>query len=250
MKIIARLSIATIFGCALAAAPARAEKIQAQTPSGQPEAVFAAAPAAVIAKLELACRSIQYFVLTSSSNEVNCANSPGGVGPATAAKPRAALRFTLKDGPDGVLVRASGWQERPAANGSVQRTDFSGAAFHNGAMNILTGQGGQFPEGTIFPNHATMGIRMTRRDLGGQTGYRIEALDAESAGRSAGMSIGDVIVAVAGKTFNAGFTILDALEIAALKDQYKVDYMRNGSRYSATVPTSFRPKSPKPATGK
>ena len=245
---IARLALATFLACA-AAAPAQAEKIQAQTPSGQPEVVFVAAPAAVVAKLELACRSIQYFVLTSSSEDVNCANSPGGVGPATSAKPRAALRFTLKDGPDGVLVRASGWQERPAANGSLQRTDFSGAAFHNGAMNILTGQGGQFPEGTSFPNHATLGIRMAFRQLDGQTGYRIEALDAGSPGRTAGLAIGDMIVAVAGKSFQPGFTILDALEIAALKDQYKVDYLRNGSRYSAMVPTSFRPKSPKP-TGK
>ncbi len=212
--------------------------------------LFAAAPAAVVAKLELACRSMQYFVLNSSSEEVNCANSPGGVGPATSAKPRVALRFTLKDGPEGVLVRVSGWQERPAANGNVQRTDFSGAAFHNGAMNILINQGGHFPEGTSFPNHATLGIKLSGSQLDGQSGYRIEALEPGSPGRAAGLAIGDVIVAVAGKTFNAGFDILDALEIAALKDQYKVDYIRNGSRYSAMVATSFRPKISKPATGK
>lgn len=246
---ITRLAIAAILA-SVPATPALAEKIQAQTPSGHPEAVFAATPAVVIAKLELACRSIQYFVLTSSGDDVNCANSPGGAGPATAAKPRAALRFTLKDGPDGVIVRASGWQERPTATGILQRTDFSGAAFHNSAMNILTGQGGQFPEGTSFPNHATLGIRMAARQLDGQTGYRVESLDAGSPGHTAGLAIGDIIVAVAGKSFQPGFTILDALELAALKDQYKVEYLRGDGRYSVMVPTSFRPKSPKPVSGK
>jgi len=155
--------------------------------------------------------------------------------------PRRFFRFNIAEVNGVARVQASGWMELQMAFGQMRRTDFTGPEFYNGIFNFMASAGGQFPVGTTFPNHVVLGFKPSEVILGSYRGMRIDEFAPGSAAARAGLQVGDVVTAVAGKKFKNRDDYLDATAQAAEKPAYAVEYMRNGKKLIASVQREFRP---------
>jgi membrane-associated protease RseP (regulator of RpoE activity) len=155
--------------------------------------------------------------------------------------PRRFFRFNVAEINGLSRVQASGWMEVQMAFGQTRRTDFSGPEFQNSIFNFMGAAGGQFPVGTTFPNHVVLGFRFSNVPMGAYHGMRITELAEGSAAAKAGLQVGDVVTAINGKRFKKQDDYLDATAQAAQQPTYAVEYMRDGTKMTATLERQFRP---------
>ena len=248
MRFVRFAAVACAF--AVASTPALADKIFAVTPSGTAEMLFPDKPAAVIGKLSSRCIDVKWTVTSSTSNEVVC-EAPLNMGQSIMGQllmgnsystpPRRFFRFNVAEVNGVSRVQASGWMELQMAFGQMKRTDFTGAEFHNGAVNFMSAAGGKLPLGTTFPNHVMMGFHSDNIDVGKTKGMRIKELVPGSPAEKAGLQIGDVVVRIAGKSFKNDADYLDATARAAAKPTYPVEFTRAGKSMTLNLERAFRP---------
>jgi len=150
--------------------------------------------------------------------------------------PREYYRFNVTEFQGHSRVQASGWMELQMAFGQMKRTDFTGPAFHNGAMNVLQRYGGQFPAGTTFNNHASMGVEFAKN-----AGAVIGTVTPGSAASEAGMQPGDQVVRLAGEKVKTPNDLIDGLAKAAKMQSYPVEVLRGSQKLVLTMPTRIRP---------
>lgn len=240
-----------VAGAILAAAsPALADKILAVTPSGAAEMLFPENALAVTGKLSSKCIDVKWTVTSSSSTEVVC-EAPMNMGQAIMGQlllgnsystpPRRFFRFNVAEINGISRVQASGWMELQMAFGQTKRQDFSGPEFQNGAMRFMGAAGGKFPPGTTFPNHVALGVDVETVAMGKLIGLRLTKITPGSAAEKAGLQLGDVVSAVAGKRFKNPDDYLDATAKAAAKPNYEIEIMRDGKAIKVTVERAFRP---------
>lgn len=245
-----KVKIAIAVCLALAATPALADKMFAVTPSGAAEMLFTQGPQAVVSALSGKCIDARWTLTSSSASEVVC-EAPMNMGQSVLGQvlmgnsystpPRRFFRFNVAEVNGVARVQASGWMELQMAFGQMRRTDFTGPEFYNGIFNFMASAGGQFPVGTTFPNHVVLGFKPSEVVLGSYRGMRIDEFAPDSAAARAGLQVGDVVTAVAGKKFKNRDDYLDATAQAAEKPIYPVEYMRNGKKLTASVQREFRP---------
>lgn len=235
---------------AVAAVPAHADEFFAVTPSGATEMLFAEPPAEVVGKLSAKCIDAGWSVTSSTGSEVIC-EAPMNFGQSLmgtllmgnsySTPPRRFFKYNVATVNGVSRVQASGWMELQMAFGQMRRTDFSGAPFHNSAINFLASAGGKFPKGTTFPNHVFMGVGLEPVVSGKFTNMRVTSIQDGSAVGSAGGQVGDVITSIARKRFKDGDDILDATAKAAKEPTYEIEVLRSGAPTKLTVARAFRP---------
>lgn len=233
----------------LATSPAQADEYFAVTPSGASEMRFGEKPVVVIGKLSSRCIDLKWTVISSSTNELVCeaplnfGQSLLGtmmMGNAYSTPPRRFFRFNVAEVNGISRVQGSGWMELQMAFGQVKRTDFSGAQFHNNIVGFMVNAGGKYPVGTTFPNHAAMGTQVENVVQGKNIYFRITKIDADSAAERAGMKTGDLVSAIAGKSFKTFDDYLDATAKASKKPTYEVLTYRDGKPIKLTMDRAFR----------
>jgi hypothetical protein len=239
-----------ILSVSLMASPAAADRIFASTPSGATEMVFAKGRDETVSAISNQCVDARWTIVSSSNSEVTCeapldaSQSMLGqmlMGNAYSTPPRRFFRFALAQTGDLIRVQASGWMELQMAFGQTQRTDFSGPQFQNNILNFLAAAGGQYPPGTTFPSHVTLGIKSTNVPVGDYQGLRIDAVDAGSAAERAGLMTGDIVTSIGGRRFKNREELSDRTARVTKYQWYRVDYIRNGKKKSVNVERQFRP---------
>lgn len=234
----------------LAASPAHADQYFAVTPSGSSEMRFGENPGQVVGKLSSRCIDLRWTVINSSTNELTCeaplnfGQSLLGtmlMGNAYSTPPRRFFRFNVAEVNGISRVQGSGWMELQMAFGQVKRTEFSGAQFHNNILAFMATAGGKYPVGTTFPNHAAMGTQIENVVQGKNVYFRVTQIDSGSAAERAGIKSGDMVSAIAGKSFKNFDDYLDATAKAAKKPTYEVSIFREGNPIKLSVERAFRP---------
>ena len=245
-----KLHLAAVMAGIMASTPAFADEYFAVTPSGATEMMFAEPPTEVVGKLSAKCIDAHWSVTTSTATEVVCeaplnfGQSLMGtllMGNSYSTPPRRFFKYTVSTVGGVSRVQASGWMELQMAFGQMKRTDFSGPAFHNGAMNLMGAAGGKPPKGTTFPNHAFLGIGLEPVAVGKATNMRVTALQDGSAAGQAGVQVGDQITSIAGKHFKNGDDFQDALAKAAKTPTYAMEILHDGKPGKLTVTRAYRP---------
>jgi hypothetical protein len=234
----------------LTSSPAMADEFFAVTPTGATEMIFAEPPTEVIGKLSAKCIDASWSVTSSTSTEVVC-EAPMNFGQSLmgtllmgnsySTPPRRFFKYTVSTVAGVSRVQASGWMELQMAFGQMKRTDFSGPQFHNGAMNFMSAAGGKLPKGTMFPNHAFLGVGLEPVRSGKTSSMRITSLQDGSAAAQAGVQVGDQITSIAGKRFKDGDDFQDSLAKAAKTPTYGMDVLHDGKPLKLTVTRAYRP---------
>jgi len=229
---------------------AKADQIIAMTPSGAAEALFPGMPEATSSALANVCINRSWTVQSSTPTVVIC-EAPMNFGQSLAGQllmgnsystpPRRFFRFNIADFQGHSRVQLSGWMELQMAFGQVRRTDFTDVAFHNSAMNLLVGSGGQYPQGTIFPNHAVLGVGLEAASMP-QTGAKITSVEAGSSAEVAGLHVGDVVTRLDGERIKKVDDLWDGLAKASKLASFPVEVYRGSQRMTVTVPTKMRPE--------
>lgn len=234
----------------LTATPALADQFFAVTPSGAAETLFPEHAQTVASTLAGKCIDSSWTVTSSSPTEVVC-EAPLNMGQSIVGQllmgnsystpPRRFYKFNISE-IDGVSrVQASGWMELQMAFGQMKRTDFSGPEFQNSVINFMAAAGGKLPPGTTFPNHAYLGITGANVPQGKNIGIQVATIEPGSPADKSGMQVGDVVTAIAGKSFKDMGGFLDATAKAASKPQYAVSIIHQGKPSSLTVDRAYRP---------
>jgi hypothetical protein len=246
-----KLMLAVAASATIAAVPteALADEFYAVTPSGAAEAIFAGKPEATSSALSNQCINLGWTVVSAAPNTVTC-EAPMSFGQSLAGTllmgnrystpPRQFYRFNIVEHEGRARVQLSGWMELQMAFGQMRRTDFSGAPFHNSAMNLLIASGGKFPVGTSFPNHAVIGVTLDSVETPTR-GARVTFVDPGSAGEVAGIQTGDVITRIARTRVQNAGNIFDGLAKAAKGASYPVEIVREGKKITLTLERRFHP---------
>jgi len=235
----------------LNAAPAFADEYFAVTPSGATETMFAEPVSDVVGKISSKCIDAHWSVVSSTASEVIC-EAPMNFGQSLmgtllmgnsySTPPRRFFKYNVATIAGVSRVQASGWMELQMAFGQVRRTEFSGPAFHNGAMNFMAAAGGKAPKGTTFPNHAFLGAGLEPVTGGKTFTMRVTSVEPGSAASRGGIQLGDEITSVAGKRFKESDDLLDALAKAAKAPSYPVEVNRAGTLTKLNIPRAYRPE--------
>lgn len=239
-----------VAAAAVSATPAAADEVFAVTPSGATEMLFAEPPAEVVGKLSAKCIDAGWSVTSTTTSEVIC-EAPMSfgqsfmgqllMGNSYSTPPRRFFKYNVATVNGVSRVQASGWMELQMAFGQMRRTDFSGAPFHNSAMNFLSGAGGKLPVGTTFPHHVFLGVGLEPVTNGKFTDMRVTSIEEGSVSGRAGMQVGDEITSIARKRFKNGDDLLDATARAAKDATYEVEVLRDGKPVKLTLERAFRP---------
>lgn len=237
-------------GLVTAGSAASADEYMAVTPSHATEMVFAEPPSEVIGKLSARCIDAGWSVVSSTGSDVTC-EAPMNFGQSLlgtllmgnsySTPPRRFFRYMVSTVGGVSRVQASGWMELQMAFGQTRRTEFTGAPFHNGAMNFMASAGGHYPRGTTFPNHVYLGSELEPVREGKFTDLRVKGFETGSAAQQGGMMVGDVITSVAGKRFKDADDMSDAFAKAAKTATYPVEVRRDGKSVKLTVARAYRP---------
>ena len=240
-----RVAIGMAIASFLAATDALADEFMAVTPSGATEALFSGNVDATSAAVSNMCIDLKWTVISTTPTVVTC-EAPVSMGRSLmgtllmgnsySTPPREFYRFNIAEYQGHSRVQASGWMELQMAFGQMKRTDFSGPTFHNGAMNLLQRYGGQYPEGTTFNNHASMGVEFAKN-----AGAVIGSVVPGSAASEAGMQPGDQIVRLAGEKIKVPNDLFDGLAKAAKVPSFPVEVLRGSQKLVLTMPTRIRP---------
>jgi hypothetical protein len=217
-------------------------------PSGQTETLFEAGVADTTDKLASKCIDQGWTVISTTDTMVVC-EAPMNFGQSLlgtilmgnsySTPPRSFYRFNVANVQGMSRVQASGWTELQMAFGQMRRTDFSGAPFHNGAMNFMGAAGGLLPPGTTFPNHVIVGVDLD--EVYSKQGVRVSSVKAGGPGEVAGIQAGDMINRLAGKKINSSADWFDGAAKAARTENYEVEFTRSGRKQKVTVTRAFRP---------
>ena len=233
---------------ALPAGPALADEFYAVTPSGRAEAYFDTSVVRTSDVLANKCLDAGWTVVSSTETVVTCeAEMNFGqrllsallVGNQYSTTPRLYYRFNLAGSGQSTRVQVNAWLETQMAFGQIRREDFSGAPFHNSAMDFFVLAGGRFPLGTEFPNHAYVGSSFEIVD-GPQEGLQVNELVAGGPADLAGLQSGDIITRIARKRVKDTGDLLDALAKAGEAASYEIEYYRGGKKSSASISRAFR----------
>lgn len=248
-----------ILSLALVSSPALADKHFAVTPSGATEVLFDAPARQVIATLSNKCMDNRWQIVAATETQLTCEAPMSfgqsllttlAIGNSYSTPPRQFFRFNVAEINGVSRVQASGWAELQMAFGQTRRNDFSGASFHNSLTGFLLSSGSRLPTGTIFPNHALLGIEGDyvphERSY---VGLRVSAVAPGGAAEEAGVQVGDLIVRIANKRFKHDEDYLDATAAAASRPAYKIQVLRaGGSRpVELELRTVFRPAIEEPS---
>lgn len=229
---------------------AKADQIMAMTPSGAAEALFPGSSEATSGVLANVCINRSWTVQSSTPTMVIC-EAPMNFGQSLAGQllmgnsystpPRRFFRFNIADFQGHSRVQLSGWMELQMAFGQVRRTDFTDVAFHNSAMNLLIGSGGQYPQGTIFPNHAVLGVGFEAASMP-QAGAKVTSVEAGSSAAVAGLQVGDVVTRLSGERIKKVDDLWDGLAKASKLASFPVEIYRRSQKLTVIVPTKMRPE--------
>lgn len=230
--------------------PAFADEYFAVTPSGATEAVFDTGAKSTISKLSNKCMDRRWQIVAATENQLTCEAPMSfgqsllgqlALGNSYSTAPRQFFRFNVAEIEGRARVQASGWMELQMAFGQIRRTDFTGPAFHNGAISFLLESGGRLPAGTTFPNHVMMGFQATELQDGKYAQMRVTSVVEGSPAAEAGIRVGDIVSKVAGKRFKNADDYLDATAKAAETPTYKVSVSRDGKSQDLVLRRAFRP---------
>lgn len=232
------------------AAPAKADKYFAVTPSGLAEMMFAGMPADVTSRIASRCMDLKWTVISSNASEVTC-ESPLNMGQSILGQmlmgnsystpPRRFFRFNAAQVSGVTRVQASGWMELQMAFGQVKRADFTGPEFQNSIVMFLASAGGKYPVGTTFPNHVMMGFDSDLVAHGRYYVPKIKSVVPGSPAAKAGFQVGDLVTVIAGEKLKSDNDFLDAIARAAKTPTYDVEIVRGGQKLSFTLERAFRP---------
>lgn len=234
--------------------PAFADEFMAVTPSGRSETLFDLSAQATADRLASKCVDAGWTIISTTETVVIC-EAPMNFGQSLlgtmlmgnsySTPPRSFYRFNVAHVQSVSRVQASGWMELQMAFGQTRRTDFSGASFHNGAMNFMVAAGGRLPPGTTFPNHVVVGVELDENVS--KEGVRVKRVEPGSPGEAAGLKEGDMITALARKRIDSADDWFDGAAKAAKTETYEVDITRSGEKQRLTARRSFRPAVTAPA---
>lgn len=229
------------------ATPAVADEYYAVTPSGRAEAYFDRSVVQTSDLLTNTCIDRGWTVVETTETMVTCqgAMSFGQrlasallIGNQYSTPPQLFYRFNLAGSGQSTRVQVNAWIETQMAFGQIRREEFSGATFHNSAMDFFAAAGGRWPPGTTFPNHAYIGLSFEVSD--DPKGGRITKIEPDSPAEAADLALGDVVTRIAGERIKDGGDLLDALAKAKETPTYEVEYYRVGRKTKATLESVLR----------
>ena len=230
------------------ATPALADVPVALTPSGATESYFAMPVVATSDMLANKCVDLGWTMISSTDTTVVCevpvsfgsALLSALAGPRYATPPRQYFRFNLAGVEGNTRVQASSWQEIQTAFGQTQRTDLDSSNYHNTVMTFFESNGGVFPMGTTFPNHAQGGFAFEAVDTP-EKGLMLTELVQGGAFADAGLRPGDVVVRIAKERTKDFTDVHDAMRKAVKDTTYEVEFYRGGSKDKLSVERRYRP---------
>lgn len=232
----------------MAPAAALADKPFAMTPSGATEAIFDMPVTNASDALVNGCVDAGQTVISSTSTVVVCEfylNTTESVlgalllGNQYSTPPRSYVRFNAAELRGSTRVPANAWLETQMAFGQIRKQDLGSDHFHNEVMGFLASAGGRFPPGTVFPNHAYIGLRWETA-LSPEKGLRVIEVAEGGPAEEAGVQLGDVVTAIARERIKDGSDVLDGLHKAARSDTYEVALYRGGKKMSLELPRRYR----------
>ena len=230
------------------ATPALADVPVALTPSGATESYFAMSVVATSDMLANKCLDLGWTMVSSTDTTVVCevpvsfgnALLSALAGPRYATPPRQYFRFNLAGVEGNTRVQASSWQEIQTAFGQTQRTDLESSNYHNTVMTFFESNGGVFPMGTTFPNHAQGGFGFEAVETP-EKGLQLTELVPGGAFADAGLQPGDVVVRIAKERTKDFSDVHDAMRKAVKDTTYEVEFYRGGSKQKLSVERRYRP---------
>lgn len=240
---------------ACSATPALADEPFAVTPNGRAEMMFDVTAIETADLLAGSCMNNNWAIKEQSPQHVLCEAPPTfgqsllanlSMGNSYSTPPRLYYRFSIVQLSNETRVQANGWMGLQTAFGQNREMETNVKGFHNNAMDLMRTAGGRFPEGTIFPNHAYIGVNMDYTEAP-KKGMVITALEPDSPLADAGLREGDVLYRVAGERWKGYNDIYDGLHKAAKEPSYEVQFYRGGDRQEVTVDRMYRAEVGPPA---
>lgn len=247
------IMIGIAVACAALSAPARADEPYAVTPSGRTETVFGLSVVDTSDRIANGCADLGWTVVNTTSSMVVCEAQLSTmqsvlaamlIGNSYSTPPKQFLRFNLVGLGRGTRAQATGWIETQMAFGQIRTQEMTAANYHNDVMNLFTAIGGEFPAGTIFPNHAYFGSGF--EPTSGNRGLRIKDVQSGSPAERGGLQNGDVLTRLARERIKSGDDLLDGLRKAVKAETYEVEVERGGQPMKLTLEREFRPEAQGP----
>lgn len=232
------------------------KEMRAVTPSGLPDMKFKGISAAdASGKLANSCMDNGLTVTANSPSEVICQAPMNAaksalaqllIGNSHSTTPSQFIKFSLAAIGGDVRVQASAWIETQMAFGQTRRQPLANDDAHNTLMAFMEGAEAVFLPGTSFPNYIYLGIgpydeqiiKFKGRDV---AGARISSLEEGTTLKIAGAQMGDVLVAINGKTFNNYDQFLKRLLGITVGQQVTFDLIRGGQPITISGAAGYRP---------
>ncbi len=223
-----------------AAAPALAERI-AQTPSGQVEGVFVkTSQEAAVSNVSSKCMDAGMPVQRTDYS-VRCQRVMSKLeqafqnvltSPRYSSDSKDIIEFNLVQIGENTRVQVRRWQESTTAFGQYNQIPLDDDNFYNENIGFLLYTGAKLPIGTKFPNTAYLGFnwKQSSGTAGSKKFKGVEILNVVKGSPShiSGLTDGDLIIAINGKSVSSLGATSKAIDKVPLGQTFSVRAIRNG----------------------
>lgn len=225
---------------ALMTTPAYAERI-AQTPSGQVEGIYLnTSQEAAISNISSKCmdagmpvQRTDYSVKCQRvMSKIEQAFQNALTSPRYASDSKDIVEFNLVQIGDNTRVQVRRWQEYTTAFGQYNQIPLDNDNFYNESMGFMLYTGAKFIIGTKFPNKPYLGVswKQASAKVGTKTFKGAEIIDIANSSPShvSGLKVGDLIVAVDGKSVSSLGATSKAIDKVPLGQTFSLRIVRSG----------------------
>ena len=231
-----------IFLTALAvSAPAYAERV-AQTPSGQVEGIYLnTTQEAAISNISSKCMDAGMPVQRTDYS-VKCqrvmskleqAFQNALTSPRYASDSKDVVEFNLVQIEKNTRVQLRRWQEYTTAFGQYNQISLDNENFYNESFNFLLHTGATYIIGTTFPNTSYLGVgwKQSVSSVGTKKfkGLEVVEVDKGSPSHIAGLTAGDLIVAINEKPVSSYGATVKAIDRVPLGQTFSMRVVRNSN---------------------
>lgn len=231
-----------IFLTALAAsAPAYAERV-AQTPSGQVEGIYLnTTQEAAISNISSKCMDAGMPVQRTDYS-VKCqrvmskleqAFQNALTSPRYASDSKDVVEFNLVQIGENTRVQLRRWQEYTTAFGQYNQIPLDNENFYNESFNFLIQTGAVYIIGTKFPNISYLGVdwKLSSAAVAAKKFKGLEIVDVAKGSPSdlAGLTAGDLIIAINGKSVSSYGATVKAIDRVPLGQTFSIRVVRNSN---------------------
>lgn len=234
------LSVCATFLMNAMAAPAYADRV-AQTPSGQVEGIYLnTSQEAAISRIVSKCMDLGMPVQRTDYS-VKCqrvmskleqAFQNAFTAPRYSSDSKDLIEFNLVQIGENTRVQVRRWQEYITAFGQYNQIPLDNDNFYNENISLMLHTGAQFVIGTTFPNRPYLGINWKQSSVrwGDKTHKAVEIIDVIKGSPShvSGIKVGDLIVAINGKSVSSLAAADKAIDKVAVGQAFSLKVFRNG----------------------